>query len=138
LDLEELRRHPAILRRVDEFWSDSPDERVIRETGLQDHPLLSTVRASADAPIEIDESQLTLKEQRLWEALSLHAGEVCEKDQLIQYIWPEDVIFEQGIRDESLAQLVRRLRLKIERDPANPQLIQTVPGRGYILRERLK
>ena len=60
-----------------------------------------------------------------------HAGEVCEKDDLIQAVWPEDKIFEQGIRDDSLAQLVRRLRKKIEPDPAAPRRIQTIPGRGY-------
>jgi two-component system KDP operon response regulator KdpE len=56
---------------------------------------------------------------------------VCEKDDLIQAVWPEDKIFEQGIRDDSLAQLVRRLRKKIEPDPASPRRIHTIPGRGY-------
>ncbi|HLE30620.1 MAG TPA: helix-turn-helix domain-containing protein [Anaerolineales bacterium] len=37
----------------------------------------------------------------------------------------------RGVRDDSLAQLVRRLREKIEPDPANPRHIHTVPGRGY-------
>ena len=36
-----------------------------------------------------------------------------------------------GVRDDSLAQLVRRLREKIEPNPATPQHIHTVPGRGY-------
>jgi len=56
---------------------------------------------------------------------------VCEKDDLIRAVWPEDRIYEQGIRDDSLAQLVRRLREKIEPDPSNPRYIQTIPGRGY-------
>ena len=49
-------------------------------------------------------------------------------------VWPEDFIFEQGVRDDSLAQLVRRLRIKIEPDPSQPKYIQTVPGRGYIFK----
>jgi len=32
-----------------------------------------------------------------------------------------------------LKQLVHRVRLKIERDPASPQLLKTVPGVGYRL-----
>ncbi|MFN2235233.1 MAG: transcriptional regulator, partial [Anaerolineales bacterium] len=60
-----------------------------------------------------------------------HPGQVCSKDDLIQAVWPEDQIYERGIRDDSLAQLVRRLRVKIEPDPSNPHYIQTVPGRGY-------
>ena len=60
-----------------------------------------------------------------------HQHEVCEKDDLIQAVWPEDKIFEQGVRDDSLAQLIRRLRLKIEADPSSPKILLTVPGRGY-------
>lgn len=58
-------------------------------------------------------------------------GEVCDKDDLIRAVWPEDKVFESGVRDDSLAQLVRRLREKIEPDAGNPHYIQTVPGRGY-------
>jgi DNA-binding winged helix-turn-helix (wHTH) protein len=58
---------------------------------------------------------------------------LVEKDDLIRAVWPEDKLFEDGGRDDSLAQLIRRLRRKIEPDPARPQIIQTVPGRGYRL-----
>jgi DNA-binding response OmpR family regulator len=50
---------------------------------------------------------------------------------LIRAVWPEDRIFERGIRDDSLAQLVRRLREKIEPLPSTPRHIHSVPGRGY-------
>jgi two-component system KDP operon response regulator KdpE len=56
---------------------------------------------------------------------------VCEKDDLIRAAWPEDRAFLEGLRDDSLAQLVRRLRKKIEPDPSNPRHIHTIPGRGY-------
>lgn len=78
---------------------------------------------------------LTAKEHALLSYLIDHLWELCEKDDLIRAVWPEDKIFERGVRDDSLAQLVRRLRLKIEPDPSDPQLLLTVPGRGYRLVE---
>jgi DNA-binding winged helix-turn-helix (wHTH) protein len=62
------------------------------------------------------------------------AAEFCERDALIRAVWPEDAIYEAGVRDSSLAQLVRRLRVKVEPEPGAPQLIETVTGRGYLFR----
>ena len=123
----DLRQHPAVQRRLDEFWADQPQAATLRLCGLNDNPLLSASRA----PGQIDTTQLTAKEHALWEYMKAHPGQVCEKDDLIRAVWPEDRIFERGIRDDSLAQLVRRLREKVEPDPSNPRLIQTVAGRGY-------
>jgi DNA-binding response OmpR family regulator len=127
LDLETLQAHPAVQRRVTEFWADEPSEQALQDSGVAGLPLLIEGRA----PQGVDTSQLTAKEHLLLEYLRAHPDEVCEKDELIRAVWPEDEIFERGIRDDSLAQLVRRLRVKIEPDPSSPQLIQTVPGRGY-------
>jgi DNA-binding winged helix-turn-helix (wHTH) protein len=74
---------------------------------------------------------LTAKEFELLSYLLNNEGTICEKDTLIRAVWPEDKVFEEGIRDDSLAQLVRRLRIKIEPDPSNPTYLQTIAGRGY-------
>jgi energy-coupling factor transporter ATP-binding protein EcfA2 len=74
---------------------------------------------------------LTAKEFELLSYLLDNEGDICEKDALIRAVWPEDKVYEEGIRDDSLAQLVRRLRTKIEPDPSNPTYLQTIPGRGY-------
>jgi DNA-binding winged helix-turn-helix (wHTH) protein len=58
-------------------------------------------------------------------------NQVVEKDALARAVWSEDRVYTRGIRDDSLAQLVRRLREKIETDPTHPRFILTVPGRGY-------
>jgi len=76
---------------------------------------------------------LTAKEHTLLAFLLDHEDVICVKDELIRAVWTEDKIFEQGVRDDSLAQLVRRLRIKIEPDPSNPTYLQTIPGRGYRL-----
>ena len=129
LEAESLLAHPAVHRRLEEFWSDRPTEEELRLSGLSAHPLLT----QAGPTTEPDLSQLTAKEHLLWLYLQAHAGQVCEKDELIRAVWPEDRIFERGVRDDSLAQLVRRLREKVELDPSNPKRIQTVAGRGYRL-----
>jgi hypothetical protein len=125
LEVRSLSEHPAIKRRVGEFWADQPGEDDLLRSGLAGQPLLSTGRTS------ITDQQLTAKEHLLLEYLRQHPNLVCEKDDLIHAVWPEDRIFERGIRDDSLAQLIRRLREKIEPDPSSPSHIHTVPGRGY-------
>lgn len=127
LNFEELRGHPAIQRRVKEFWDDAPSESDIRNSGLEGLPILEL----APSLQAFDTSQLTEKEFLLLEYLQSHSDQVCSKDDLVQAVWPEDVIYERGIRDDSLAQLVRRLRVKIEPDPSDPSYILTIPGRGY-------
>ncbi len=132
LELPALRAHPAVVRRVEEFWIDKPTEDMVAQSRLTDHPLLK----ASPAPFKFDAMQFTAKEQLLLEYLLEHVNQICDKDVLVRAVWPEDIIYEQGVRDDSLAQLVRRLRKKIEPDPSHPQHIETVPGRGYVFREK--
>jgi hypothetical protein len=118
--------HPAVRMRLEEFWDDQPSDEALRLSCLQMIPLVRATR-----PLKIDTDRLTAKELLLLETLQAHKSQVCEKDDLIRAVWPEDRVFLQGVRDDSLAQLVKRLRSKIEPDPANPRYILTVTGRGY-------
>ncbi len=131
--IELLKEHPAVIRRVAEFWADKPSAEMIRSAGLEGQPLLQ-VENQLMAGAELNSSELTAKEHLLLEYFQSHNDVVCTKDELVHAVWPEDVIFEQGIRDESLAQLVRRLRVKIEPNPTEPRYIHTIPGRGYLFR----
>jgi len=126
LDTDTLRKHPAVLRRVKEFWRDEPSADAVHLSGLADHPLLT----QAQPPAQPDVDKLTANEYRLYTYFQSHLDQVCSHDELIQAVWQEEERVE-GVRDDRLAQLVRRLRAKIEADPSHPQLIQTVPGRGY-------
>lgn len=112
---------------MQECWADHPTDAELRLSCVEQNPLLARQRT----PDFVDLAQLTAKEHLLWEYLRSHPDQVCEKDDLVRAVWPEDRIYGQGIRDDSLAQLVRRLREKIEPNPSAPQFIQTVPGRGY-------
>ncbi len=129
LNSQDLLRHPAVQARLEELWADTPGEQELLSSGLEAHPFLKEKTGPPTAGT--DAWQLTAKEYRLLEYFRQHAGVVCEKDDLIRAVWPEDKIFERGIRDDSLAQLIRRLREKIEPDPSNPVHIHTLPGRGY-------
>jgi DNA-binding response OmpR family regulator len=125
-EAEALASHPAVKARVREFWADQPAESELLAAGLTGIAALMAGR-----PPEFDTSALTAKENALLRYFQAHAGVVCEKDDLIRAVWPEDRVQSRGLRDDSLAQLVRRLREKIEPDPSNPRHVQTVPGRGY-------
>ncbi len=70
---------------------------------------------------------LPLKEFELLEFLIRNAGRVLTRGQLIDRIWGPDY-FGDG---KTLDVHVKRLRSKIEADPANPVLITTVRGLGY-------
>ena len=125
-----LRAHPAVRRRLDEFWSAEPTSEELALSRLTEIPLLARSDPSLGSAA-LDTSQLTAKELRLWQALQSQAGFVCEKDDLIRAVWPEDQVFIDGIRDDALAQLVRRLRQKIKQQDNPDVRIHTVPGRGY-------
>jgi DNA-binding response OmpR family regulator len=123
LDLETMRAHPAVRRRIDEFWEDAPSSEAVSLSGLAGVLLLARA-AAAPRP------DLTAGEHRLLVYLQAHPDAVCEKDDLIRAVWPDEQV-SAGLRDDSLAQLVRRLREKVESDPSHPARILTVPGRGY-------
>ena len=63
----------------------------------------------------------------------LHPGHILAIQDLIAAVWGPG----GGDRD-MLRQLVRRLRAKIEPDPAQPVYIETVAGYGYGLRRNDK
>ena len=126
MDAGSLLQHLAVRRRLAEFWADSPAPDMIAASRLEGNSLL----CAPPAPT-VDKACLTAKEILLLRYFQAHPAEVCEKDDLIRAVWPEDRIFIKGIRDDSLAQLVRRLREKVETAPSAPRLIHTVPGRGY-------
>ncbi len=136
LDPDALQAHPSLRRRLDEFWSAGPSPEELTLSRLDAIPLLArnSPPPGTAAVSTFDTSHLTAKELRLWEALQAHAGAVCEKDDLIRAVWPEDKVFIDSIRDDALAQLVRRLRQKVKLQTGTAGGIQTVPGRGYKVR----
>jgi two-component system, OmpR family, response regulator MtrA len=122
---------------------------VAKELGARIRALLR--RARADAPtdgggvltfgdVEIEpeagvvrrdgtEVHCTRTEFRLLCELTSHPGKVLSREHLLEQVWGYDYFGDGRLVDVH----VRRLRTKIETDPANPVYIITVRGMGYKL-----
>ncbi len=74
-----------------------------------------------------EEIPLTRTEFELLVDLARHPGQVLARDTLLDRIWGYDYLGDSRLVDVA----VGRLRAKIERDPASPELILTVRGAGY-------
>lgn len=74
---------------------------------------------------------LTVKEFDLLSLFMSNVGRVFSRDELLETIWGADYIGDFRTVDVH----IRRLREKIESDPANPQYIMTKWGVGYYLAE---
>jgi two-component system response regulator RegX3 len=79
--------------------------------------------------VSVDSHQIAmpLKEFDLLELLLRNAGRVLTRGQLIDRVWGSDYVGDTKTLDEH----VKRLRSKIEPDPANPKYLVTVRGLGY-------
>ncbi|GMA20777.1 response regulator transcription factor [Arsenicicoccus piscis] len=108
---------------------------VLRRGGETAEVLPSTVAAG---PVRMDVDRHTvavrgeaiafpLKEFELLEMLLRNSGRVLTRGQLIDRVWGSDYVGDTKTLDVH----VKRLRAKIEQDPANPVHIVTVRGLGY-------
>lgn len=70
---------------------------------------------------------LPLKEFELLEMLIRNAGRVLTRGQIIDRVWGSDYVGDTKTLDVH----VKRLRTKVETDPAKPRLLVTVRGLGY-------
>ncbi len=73
--------------------------------------------------------ELTALEYRLLLTFCNNKGVVLTRNQLLQDLWDVGGDF---VNDNTLTVYIKRLRDKIEEDPANPQVIKTVRGMGYL------
>ena len=109
-----------------------------RNTSSGDHPVDAASLTVGPIKMDIDKHQVTidsaviplpLKEFELLEFLMRNSGRVLTRMQLIDRVWGSDYVGDTKTLDVH----IKRLRAKIEADPANPVFIQTVRGLGYKL-----
>ena len=75
--------------------------------------------------------ELTLKEFDLLAFLMKNAGRIYSRDKLLELVWDYDYMGDTRTVDVH----VRRLREKLEKDPASPEYIMTKWGVGYYFAE---
>lgn len=73
---------------------------------------------------------LSALEYRLLLVFLSHRGKGLSRSQLLEEIWDAAGDF---VNDNTLTVYIKRLREKIETDPADPQIIRTVRGIGYMV-----
>lgn len=115
---ELMSRLRTVLRRADKS-AENADE--INLAGLR----INTKQAKVTKNGE--DIPLSALEYRLLLTLAAYPGQVLTRAQLLS-IW--DVAGE-FVNDNTLTVYIKRLREKIEDDPQNPRIIQTVRGIGY-------
>jgi len=102
-----------------------------------------TAEAGASAPLQLGqlaidtagrtvlrdraEIALTRTEFDLLVELAQRPGQVLSRDQLLDRVWGYDYLGDSRLVDVAIG----RVRAKVERDPANPELLLTVRGSGY-------
>ena len=119
---ELIARIKAVLRR-------GSSEDVATENGIHSVAGIRLDIGKHQVTVNGTHISLPLKEFELLEFLMRNSGRVLTRSQLIDRIWGGDYYGDTKTLDVH----IKRLRSKIEADPANPVLIQTIRGLGYKL-----
>ncbi|MBM6629517.1 response regulator transcription factor [Mammaliicoccus vitulinus] len=85
---------------------------------------------TTDVVIDNEKVNLTSREYDLLMYFIKNTNKVVTKSQIYEHVWGYSI----SVDDNTLMVHIRTLRKKIEDDANNPQLIQTVRGKGYIYR----
>ena len=119
---ELIARIRAVLRRgSSETIQDQLDEDVIELGPIK----LDIARHSVQ--VHGNEVGMPLKEFEVLEYLMENSGRVLTRGQLMDRIWGSNYVGDGKTLDVH----IKRLRSKVEDDPANPKLLHTVRGLGY-------
>ncbi len=116
----------ALLRRA----TTPPRDGARTEAIVVDELTIDLARRSVE--LRGDQVQLTYVEFELLRTLAANPGRVFSRQSLLEALWGSS-----DYRDPRTIDVhVRHLREKLERDPAEPELIFTVRGVGYRFRDR--
>lgn len=131
---ELVARVKAVLRRVEEQPAGSGPAPAAASSGsvLRHGPILLD-RERHEVFVEGEPVYLTPKEFALLALLMAHPGRVYSRETLLDQVWGYEFAGDTRTVDVH----VRRLRQKVEKDPAHPSLLETVHGLGYRLREKV-
>lgn len=80
--------------------------------------------------VEIDPA-LSLPQYRLLELLYINMGRVCTREEVVETVWPD--VMGDGVSEQAIDALVRRLRDRLAEMDADTQYVVTVRGHGFRL-----
>jgi two-component system alkaline phosphatase synthesis response regulator PhoP len=122
---ELVARIRAVLRRADKSFTENADKETLIlgpiKMDLRQHKVL----------VDNQEIDLTPKEFDLLNLLMSHPGRAFSREYLLENLWGYEFFGDTRTVDVH----VRRLRQKIEENPAQPYWLETVRGVGYRIRE---
>ena len=102
---------------------------LVLDHGADGVPPLTLSREAGTVRRGEQELHLTLTEFRLLCELAEHAGRILSRRSLLERVWEHDFFGDERLVDVH----IRRLRTKVELDPARPRIVVTVRGLGYRL-----
>ncbi|MBA2714422.1 MAG: response regulator transcription factor [Rubrobacteraceae bacterium] len=114
-------RVTAVLRRTGASPAENTDEKVLDFDELRIDPNTREVMVRGEP------ATLTAREFDLLHHLAASPGRVYTRDHLMEVVWG----YAFSIDTSTVTVHVRRLREKVESDPAHPRYLQTVWGVGY-------
>jgi two-component system, OmpR family, response regulator ResD len=118
---ELVARVDAVMRRV------SPPDEEEKAAPPIEHGPLRVEPATRRVFLDGEELSLTMREFDLLAYLAARPGRVFSRDQLMEAVWEYPFFTDTS----TVTVHIRRLRAKLEDDPADPRFIETVWGVGY-------
>lgn len=110
------------------------DVGIVLGSGKKDEvfsPLLKDYLSGLDQEISQNGNvHFTKKEYLLFTFLEKNMDEICERDDIVEFVWPE--YSEYGVSDWAIDRLVARVRAKLKKQGSRHE-IQTIRTRGYKL-----
>jgi DNA-binding response OmpR family regulator len=126
-DGDEIQVTPLIKLTFVDYRSTAPLPGELRGSGLELDPDARQVRVRG----RLLDPPLSYAQFTFLALLAEQPGRVYSRDEVIAAVWPDDQA--EGISDEAIDALVRRIRLRLRELDADYEYIATVRGYGFKL-----
>lgn len=128
---ELMARIKTVLRRAGKNQSvQEANDNIIKINNVNIYTNEAKVTITKETAGEEEQVELTALEYRLLLTFCNNRGTVLSRNKLLEDMWDVSGDF---VNDNTLTVYIKRLRDKIEKDPAKPEIIKTVRGLGYIV-----
>ena len=126
---ELLARTKALLRRYTVYkGKDTPEQTICEEAGYIARKSLKVSTTYNEVFRDGRKIELSEIEYRMLLLMMKNPGRIFSTKNLYESVWNEPYFY---ISNNTVMVHIRKLRMKIESDPKNPEYIHTVWGKGY-------